>query len=164
LLCDPNNEYISLTTIRCLYGKQNIEQLNIFNVFRRLFEISKIELLISEEDMKTQMSDECKRNIERIINKKLLIRRINITANNVVDEKVTKRELHYEQFDIFSNTEALEEHLKNQKAKQLEDINLQRIIINLKNKYGKNSILKAMNLQEGGTTIARNKQIGGHSA
>lgn len=101
---------------------------------------------------------------ERIINKKLLIRRINITANNVVDEKVTKRELHYEQFDIFSNTEALEEHLKNQKAKQLEDINLQRIIINLKNKYGKNSILKAMNLQEGGTTIARNKQIGGHSA
>ena len=50
-----------------------IEQLNIFNVFRRLFEISKIELLISEEDMKTQMSDECKRNIERIINKNLRI-------------------------------------------------------------------------------------------
>ena len=72
LCCINHNENIN----NILYDegmKLIIEQLNIFNVFRRLFEISKIELLISEEDMKTQMSDECKRNIERIINKNLRI-------------------------------------------------------------------------------------------
>ena len=72
MCCINHNENIN----NILYDegmKIIIEQLNIFNVFRRLFEISKIELLISEEDMKTQMSDECKRNIERIINKNLCI-------------------------------------------------------------------------------------------
>ena len=45
-----------------------------------------------------------------------------------------------------------------------EEKKLQRVMIDIKDKYGKNSVLKGMNLLEGGTTIDRNKQIGGHKA
>ena len=48
------------------------------------------------------------------------------------------------------------------KKKQEEDNKLQHTLINIKNKYGKNSILKGMNLEEGATTIDRNNQVGGH--
>ena len=49
------------------------EQLDIFNIFRRLFEVSKRENMITKEDIKTQMSDECKQKVENIINKNLFI-------------------------------------------------------------------------------------------
>ena len=100
----------------------------------------------------------------RIINKELLVRRINMSANNVVNENITKSEVHYEQFDIFADTKKVEEELKRKKVSEIEERNLQRVMLKLKNKYGKNAILKAMNLQDGGTTIERNKQIGGHKA
>lgn len=101
---------------------------------------------------------------ERIVNKNLLVRRVNITANNVVNEKIKENEVSYQQFDIFTDTEKIEQELISQKRQEKEERNLQRTMIKLKNKYGKNSILKAMNLESGGTTIDRNNQIGGHKA
>ena len=101
---------------------------------------------------------------KKIINKDLLVRRINITANNIINEDLVKEQVHYEQFDIFTDTKNLERELINQKIKEKEERNLQRVMIKLKDKYGKNSILKAMNLESGGTTIERNNQIGGHKA
>jgi len=92
----------------------------------------------------------------KIINEKLLTRRINITANNIVNESTIKDE--YEQLDLFVNYEELN---KKKKAEQAEK-EIQKVMIDIKNKYGKNAILKGMNLQEGGTTIERNSQIGGH--
>lgn len=100
----------------------------------------------------------------RIIDKNLLVRRINITANNVLNENKVENLVQYKQFDIFMDNEKLEQDLINQKNKEKEERNLQRIMIKLKDKYGKNSILKAMNLENGGTTIDRNNQIGGHKA
>jgi len=94
---------------------------------------------------------------DRIINKDLLVRRINITANNVINEKDVKEE-NFEQIDLFTNYE--EE--KRKKAKEKAEKNIQKAMINIKRKYGKNAILKGMNFEEGGTTIARNGQIGGH--
>ncbi len=95
---------------------------------------------------------------ERIINKKLLIRRINITANNVVDESFLEDEQFYEQVDLFTNYE----ELNKEKEKEKREKDIQNVMINIKRKYGKNAILKGMNFEEGGTTIERNGQIGGH--
>ena len=95
---------------------------------------------------------------ERIMNKKLLVRRINITANNVVDEETAKQEKTFEQIDLFTN---YQEKVEKRKEEQTEK-ELQKAMIDIKKKYGKNAILKGMNLQEGGTTIERNGQIGGH--
>ena len=95
---------------------------------------------------------------ERIMNKKLLVRRINITANNVVNEETIKQEKSFEQIDLFTNYQEKE---KKSKEEQTEK-ELQKAMIDIKKKYGKNAILKGMNLQEGGTTIERNGQIGGH--
>lgn len=95
---------------------------------------------------------------QRIMNKQLLVRRINITANNVVDEQSAKSEKSYEQIDLFTNYQEKVE----KRYKELIEKELQKAMIGIKNKYGKNAILKGMNLQEGATTIDRNKQIGGH--
>ena len=119
-------------------------------------------------DHYTSSTDILMKNIinlyNRIIDKDLLIRRINITANNVVNEDVSNREVIYQQFDIFNDTEQLEHDLKLKKDLEYKERDLQRVMINIKDKYGKNSILKGMNLLEGGTTIERNNQVGGHKA
>ena len=95
---------------------------------------------------------------DEIINDKLLTRKINITANNVVNEMAVKETNDYEQMDLFVDYSELEK--KRQKEK--EERKLQSAMLDIKNKYGKNAIIKGMNLQEGGTTIERNGQIGGH--
>lgn len=95
---------------------------------------------------------------ERIINKQLLVRRINITFNNVVDEFTEKNKKTYEQIDLFTDYQQKAEKLQKEKMEK----ELQKAMIGIKNKYGKNAVIKGMNLQDGGTTIDRNKQIGGH--
>lgn len=97
---------------------------------------------------------------ERIINSKLLIRRITITACNVVNETIAKKEKNYEQIDLFTN---YEEAGKN-KQKEEKEKELQKAVIGIKSKYGKNAILKGMNFEEAGTMRERNKQVGGHKA
>ena len=96
---------------------------------------------------------------ERIINKDLLVRRITIVANNVKSESEILKEKQNEQINLFNN---LDDELKKEEHR-LKENKLQHAIIDIKKKYGKNSILKAMNFEESGTTIQRNSQIGGHS-
>ena len=67
-----------------------------------------------------------------------------------------------EQFDLFDNRIDKTEIIKKQKIEESEEKELQKALLNIKNKYGKNAILKGMNYEEGGTTIERNGQIGGH--
>lgn len=95
---------------------------------------------------------------QKIMNKQLLVRRINITANNVVDELTVEKKKSYEQIDLFTNYQEKVER----RQEELTEKELQKAMIDIKKKYGKNAILKGMNLQEGATTIDRNKQIGGH--
>ena len=95
---------------------------------------------------------------ERIMNKELLTRRINITAADVVNEEDYKNIKEYEQMDMFVDYNELEK----QRLKEKSEKSLQKAVINIKSKYGKNAILKGMNFIEGGTTIERNGQIGGH--
>ena len=97
---------------------------------------------------------------ERIINKDLLVRRINITANNVINVLEAENKKTYEQIDLFIDYHQKEVEQQEEKKER----NLQKAMINIKEKYGKNAIIKAMNLQEAGTTIDRNNQVGGHKA
>ena len=95
---------------------------------------------------------------ERIMNKNLLARKIYITANDVINEELAKKEKKFEQIDFFTNYH--EKEIKKQEEQNEKE--LQKTIIKIKNKYGKNAIIKGMNLQKEGTTIQRNGQIGGH--
>lgn len=99
---------------------------------------------------------------KKIINKHLLVRRINIAFNNLVNEEKVNNKVIYKQIDIFTDYNKLEFEKKKQKEDEVKERELQNVIINIKNKYGKNSILKGMNYIKGGRTIERNKQIGGH--
>lgn len=99
---------------------------------------------------------------EEIINKDLLTRRINISANNLMHEDKVIEKPKIEQFDLFDNMIDKTEIIKKQKIEESKEKELQKALLNIKNKYGKNAILKGMNYEEGGTTIERNGQIGGH--
>lgn len=81
---------------------------------------------------------------EQIVHRYTPIHKVNLTFNNVVDEM-------YQQYDLFTDPAELEREHKMQKA-----------MLDIKQKFGKNAILKGMNLQEGATTMERNRQIGGH--
>lgn len=81
---------------------------------------------------------------ERIVDKHASIRRITLTFNNVADER-------YQQYDLFTNPAELEREKR-----------LQEAILHIRERYGKNAILKGMNLLEKATTMERNRQIGGH--
>ena len=101
---------------------------------------------------------------ERIINKRLLVRRVYVVFNNVVDEKCLKKDVNYEQMSLFVDYNNLDKIRKEEYEYEKVEKRLQYSMIDIKNKYGKNAILKGMNLKEGGTTIDRNNQIGGHRA
>ena len=98
---------------------------------------------------------------DSIINPNLTIRRINIAVCNLENENNSKKQI-YKQYDLFSDIKEEDELEKKELENEKKERNIQRAILDIKNKYGKNSILKAMNLEEGGTTIERNKQVGGH--
>ena len=99
---------------------------------------------------------------DQIINKKLLVRRIYVIAGNIISKDKAQKEKVYEQIDLFTNYEAEDRKKTKEKQEEEKDNNLQEALINIKNKYGKNAILKGMNLEEGGTAIERNGQVGGH--
>ena len=102
---------------------------------------------------------------DRIVDKNLLIRRMNITANNIVEEKAAPQKNNsYQQLDLFTDYAAEEEQEKQEALRLDRERKLQEATITIKKKFGKNAILKGMSLQEGATAKNRNGQIGGHKA
>ncbi len=102
---------------------------------------------------------------DRIVDKNLLIRRMNITANNIVEEKAAQQKNNsYQQLDLFTDYAAEEEQEKQEALRLDRERKLQEATITIKKKFGKNAILKGMSLQEGATAKNRNEQIGGHKA
>ena len=100
---------------------------------------------------------------DRVVHKDLLIRRVNVTACNLVSETEIPEEKP-EQLDMFTDYEALEREKQARQLAEEKERRLQNITLAIQDRYGKNAMLKGMNLMEGGTTIARNGQIGGHKA
>lgn len=101
----------------------------------------------------------------KTVDKKLLVRRINITANRIVrEDEIALKAARAEQISVFDMDEDIEKRkvdeaklLKKEKKKQMA-------IIDIKNKFGKNAILKGMSFENGATAKDRNSQIGGHKA
>lgn len=108
--------------------------------------------------------NEVMRLFDRIVDKDLLVRRIGITANHVVDEKMINREEQVEQLDLFTDYGKLDEERKQAQEELERERRVQDTVLNIKKKYGKNAILRGMNLEDGATTISRNQKIGGHKA
>lgn len=101
---------------------------------------------------------------DRIVDPNLLVRRVNIVANKVVEESSVVHNESYEQFDLFTDPEEVIRKQEDEAAALQREKQMQKAILSIKKKYGKNAILKGMNLQEGATTKERNQQIGGHKA
>ena len=101
---------------------------------------------------------------ERIVNPDLLIRRITITANHVVRESEVQQTISFEQLDLFTDYDALEKQRKEENAELEKEKKMQQAMLSIKKKFGKNAILKGMNLEEGAMARQRNDQIGGHKA
>ena len=95
---------------------------------------------------------------EEIINKDLYVRRVTLAACDVVNEDDYKNIFKYEQMNLFIDYKELAKKRQKERAEK----SLQKAVLNIKEKYGKNSILKGMNFEKSGTTIERNSQIGGH--
>lgn len=102
---------------------------------------------------------------DRIVDRNLLVRRITVTANKLVDEaSVQKQANEYQQLDLFTDYEALKQDQAAGEAALERERKMQKAMLDIKKKFGKNAILKGMNLQEGATARERNAQIGGHKA
>ncbi len=111
------------------------------------------------------LTDALLRLFDRVMDPKLTMRRLSITACRILPEgDPATRNTAGEQLDIFSDPDALEKaRVESQKAQKRER-RRQEAIIELRNKFGKNAVLKGMNFEEGATTKERNGQIGGHKA
>lgn len=101
---------------------------------------------------------------ERIVDKNLLVRRVTISVNRVVKEATVKQEDQFEQMDLFTDYNALQKEREAEEADLEREMNMQKAILSIKKRFGKNAILKGMNLEEGATAKDRNEQIGGHKA
>ena len=101
---------------------------------------------------------------EHIAEPSLKVRRIGITACGLVPESERERARGAEQMDMFTDEQTDCELRALRRAEYEREKRRQGAMISIKNKYGKNAIVHGMNLEEGGTTLDRNMQIGGHKA
>ena len=102
---------------------------------------------------------------DRIVNPKLLVRRMYISANRLISElEAEGKNASTEQMNMFVDYDQDREERAHEKAELEREKHMQAAIIDIKRKFGKNAILKGMNLEEGATAKDRNSQIGGHKA
>lgn len=102
---------------------------------------------------------------DRIVDKNLLVRRMYVVANHVLPEAdAPKQDSGYQQLDMFTDYTALEARQKKEAAELEREKKMQQTMLTIKKKFGKNAILRGMNLEEGATAKDRNARIGGHKA
>lgn len=101
---------------------------------------------------------------DRIVDPTLLVRRINMSVNHLEVESAVVQKEEYEQLDLFTDYAQKEEKDREERQMREREKNMQHAMIDIKKKYGKNAIIKGMNLQGGATACERNRQIGGHKA
>lgn len=101
---------------------------------------------------------------DRIVDKGMTVRRLNIVASHVVSESSVDYEPQCEQLDLFTDYKALDKQREDEEQELDRERRQQQALLTIRKKFGKNAILKGMNFQEGATTVDRNQQIGGHKA
>ena len=107
--------------------------------------------------------DHMQQLFDRVTDPALLVRKITIGANHILNESDVPEEVQ-EQPDLFANHEALEKQKAAEDAELAKERRLQDALLSIKKQFGKNAVLKAMSLQEGATAKDRNQQVGGHKA
>lgn len=101
---------------------------------------------------------------DRIIDRGLLVRRFYLTAGRIAEEASAPDKKAFEQLDFFTDYSAVNEQRAQESAELDREKKIQRTMLDIKKRFGKNAILKGMNLEEGATGKARNDTIGGHKA
>ena len=103
---------------------------------------------------------------DRIVDPKLLIRRITISAEHVIprNEVEEQETCGFEQMTLFTDYAAREKEQEQKKAEEERESRMQEAVLEIRRKFGKNALLRGMDLQEGATAKDRNSQIGGHRA
>ena len=101
---------------------------------------------------------------DRIVDHNLLIRRVSISANKLLDEASVPKGEEAEQMNLFTDYAPKEQQAQADEAAHAKERKIQEAMLGIKKKYGKNAILKGMNLEEGATAKERNQTIGGHQA
>lgn len=95
---------------------------------------------------------------DRIINKNLLIRRITVSANHVIDENAIPQTESFEQLDLFTDYAALQKKQEEEKEALKKEKQMQQAMLSIKKKYGKNAVLKGMNLEDGARPYSCNNK------
>ena len=101
---------------------------------------------------------------DRIVDPQLLVRKIYVIANNLVEESTVRANAAPEQLDLFTDYAAREERRREEDIALAREKQRQKAVLEIKKKFGKNAILRGINLEEGATAKDRNRQIGGHKA
>ena len=103
---------------------------------------------------------------DSIVNRDLLIRRLNISTNHIISEsRIPQQKAPKElQLDLFTDYESIEKRKQDKQKDSEKERRMQEALINIKQRFGKNAILKGTSYAEGATAKERNKQIGGHKA
>lgn len=101
---------------------------------------------------------------DRIVDQRLFVRRVSIAAGRVAEEGSAAVMECGEQMDLFTDYDKRQKQKEEEEAALKRERKMQRAMLDIKKKFGKNAILKGMNLEEGAMTMARNGQIGGHKA
>ena len=101
---------------------------------------------------------------DRCVNPDLLVRRLNLTVNHVVRQEAVTKNQAPQQLDLFTDYEALEKQQAKERAAMEKERRMQEAQLKIKQRFGKNAILRGLNFKEGATARSRNEQIGGHKA
>ena len=107
---------------------------------------------------------EMKKIYDSIIRRDLTVRKITIAFSDVIDESKASNKIVVKQLDLFSDNSNLDKENKELELNLEKEKNVQKAIIKIRNKYGKNAMLKGIDLEKSATTRDRNNQIGGHMA
>lgn len=115
--------------------------------------------------LSSRLMDGAAELFDKQVNPDLLIRRLNITANHVIPEQIAaKQDNAPQQLDLFTDYEAQAQQKQAEKAKTDKERRMQEVQLKIKQRFGKNAILRGLNFEEGATAKDRNNQIGGHKA
>ena len=102
---------------------------------------------------------------DKHVNADLLIRRLNITVTRLIPEHIAMQQDNGPlQLDLFTDYEALAKQKQAEKARTDKERRMQEVQLKIKQRFGKNAILRGLNFEEGATAKDRNNQIGGHKA
>ncbi|MCD8117128.1 MAG: DNA methylase [Oscillospiraceae bacterium] len=111
-----------------------------------------------------QILDAVSALFDRIVDPSLLVRRLNVTANHVIEESAVPPPPAFEQMDLFTDYDERDAAQRARAEELARERRRQEAVLAIQKKYGKNAILKGTDLEEGATARERNRQIGGHKA